>query len=98
MITKESVAHVADLARLSFTDDELEQYTSQLDEILNMVDQLAEVDTEGVAITTQSVHLENVMRADVAAAPTDLAPILANVPTHKGTLIQVPAIIDKEED
>ncbi|WP_390408173.1 Asp-tRNA(Asn)/Glu-tRNA(Gln) amidotransferase subunit GatC [Lacticaseibacillus jixiensis] len=98
MITKQSVAHVAELARLSFTEDELQQFTAQLDDILNMVDQLEEVDTTGVAPTTQSIHLQNVMRQDVAHNDTPTEDLFKNVPTKKGTLIQVPAIIDKEED
>ncbi len=98
MITKQSVAHVAELARLAFNEDELQQFTAQLDDILNMVEQLEEVDTTGVAPTTQSIHLQNVMREDKAGTPTPTADLFQNVPTSKGTLIQVPAIIDKEED
>ncbi|WP_203632755.1 MULTISPECIES: Asp-tRNA(Asn)/Glu-tRNA(Gln) amidotransferase subunit GatC [Lacticaseibacillus] len=98
MISKESVAHVAGLAKLAFTDDELQQYTNQLDEILNMVAQLETVDTTDVPVTTQSIHLENVMREDVAHNDTKIDDLLENVPTKKGTLIQVPSIIDKEDD
>lgn len=98
MISKDSVAHVAGLAKLAFTDEELTQYTDQLGEILNMVEQLEQVDTTDVPLTTQSVQLENVMREDVPETPTPVAELMANVPTKKGTLIQVPAIIDKEED
>lgn len=98
MISKESVAHVAGLAKLAFTDAELQQYTNQLDEILNMVAQLETVDTTDVPVTTQSIHLENVMREDVAHNDTKIADLLANVSTKKGTLIQVPSIIDKEDD
>lgn len=98
MITKESVAHVAGLAKLQFTDEELQHFTGQLDEILNMVDQLSEVDTEGVPVTTQNVVLENVLRADEATMVTPRAELMRNVPTEKDGLIQVPTIIDKEED
>lgn len=98
MISKESVAHVAGLAKLAFSDDELQQYTNQLDEILNMVAQLETVDTTDVPVTTQSIHLENVMREDVAHNDNKIDDLLENVPTKKGTLIQVPSIIDKEDD
>lgn len=97
MISKESIAHVADLARLRLDDTELAAYTAQLDEILNMVAQLEAVDTTNVPVTTQSGHWANVMREDVAAAPTPVEALLANVPTTKDTLIQVPAILDNEE-
>ncbi|KRL39205.1 MULTISPECIES: Asp-tRNA(Asn)/Glu-tRNA(Gln) amidotransferase subunit GatC [Lacticaseibacillus] len=98
MISKDSVAHVAELSRLAFSDAELDQFTNQLDDILNMVDQLETVDTTGVPATTQSIHLQNVMREDVAVNDTKTEDLFKNVPTSKGTLIQVPAIIDKEED
>lgn len=98
MISKDSVAHVAGLAKLAFSEDELQQYTAQLDEILNMVAQLETADTKDVPVTTQSIHLENVMREDVAVNDTDVNDLLKNVPTKKGTLIQVPSIIDKEDD
>ncbi len=98
MITKQEVAHVAELARLQVTEEELQAYTSQLDEILNMVDQLSEVDTEGVPTTTQNVLLENVMREDKATFVTPRAELMKNAPTEKDGLIQVPAIIGKEED
>lgn len=98
MISKESVAHVAELARLEMSDEELQAFTAQLDDILKMVDQLEEDDTTGVEPTTQSIHLQNVMREDVAAKPEDLEVLMANIPTRKGNLIQVPAILGKEED
>ena len=86
MISKDSVAHVASLAKLQFSEADLEKYTGQLSEILDMVEQL------------ESIHLENVMRPDVAKPSEPVAELLKNVPTKKGTYIQVPAIIDKEED
>ncbi|WDF83457.1 Asp-tRNA(Asn)/Glu-tRNA(Gln) amidotransferase subunit GatC [Lacticaseibacillus pabuli] len=98
MISKEEVAHVADLARLKFTDAELQTFTGQMDEIIGMVDQLAEVDTTDVPETTQNVLLENVMREDEATLVTPRDELMKNVPTEKDGLIQVPAIIDKEED
>ena len=63
-----------------------------------MVEQLESVSTKDVPVTTQSIHLENVMRPDVAKPSEPVAELLKNVPTKKGTYIQVPAIIDKEED
>lgn len=98
MISKEQVAHVAKLARLQFSDDKLQEFTGQLDEIMNMVDQLSEVDTDGVPVTTQSVLLENVLRDDVAEKPTSRTQLMKNVPESKAGLIQVPTIIDKEDD
>ena len=49
-ISEEQVKHVAKLAKLSFSDDELHEFTSQLGKIIDMVETLEEVDTEGVPI------------------------------------------------
>jgi aspartyl/glutamyl-tRNA(Asn/Gln) amidotransferase, C subunit len=98
MISKDQVAHVAELARLSFTDAELEHFTTQLDQIIAMEHALAEVPTDGVAPTTQLADTENVFRADV---PVTDGPsrdeLLQNVPESKDGLIKVPSIIDKGE-
>ena len=51
-INEEQVKHVAKLAKLSFSDDELTGFTDQLGKIIDMVEQLGEVDTEGVPFTS----------------------------------------------
>ena len=50
-ITANEVKHVASLAKLEFTDEELQKFTGQMDEIINMVEQLGEVDTTDVPVT-----------------------------------------------
>ena len=51
-ITANEVKHVASLAKLEFTDEELQKFTGQMDEIINMVEQLGEVDTTDVPVTS----------------------------------------------
>ena len=51
-ITANEVKHVASLAKLEFTDEELQKFTGQMDEIINMVEQLGEVDTADVPVTS----------------------------------------------
>lgn len=63
-ITKEAVAKVAKLANLSLTDSEIDNFTPQLAEIFNYINQLAEVDTDKVAPTAQVSNLNNVTRED----------------------------------
>jgi len=63
-ITKEQVAKIAKLARLKLTDKELEMFTGQLGDILEYMEVLDEVDTEGVEPTSQVTGLTNVMRED----------------------------------
>lgn len=98
MISKEQVSHVADLARLEFDENELNNFTSQLDKIVDFVDQLSEVDTEGVEPTTHISNATNVFREDVPKQGTSRQELLKNVPEQVDGLIRVPAIIDKGED
>ncbi|WP_323087831.1 Asp-tRNA(Asn)/Glu-tRNA(Gln) amidotransferase subunit GatC, partial [Limosilactobacillus reuteri] len=52
-ITKDEINHVAALSRLEFGEDEIDKFTEQMGDIINMAHQLAEVDTEGVPETVQ---------------------------------------------
>ena len=97
-ITANEVKHVASLAKLEFTDEELQKFTGQMDEIINMVDQLGEVDTTDVPVTSTVTEEVNVMREDVAVKGTDRTLLMKNVPEEKDGLIKVPAIIDESEE
>ncbi|MDP2642292.1 MAG: Asp-tRNA(Asn)/Glu-tRNA(Gln) amidotransferase subunit GatC [Candidatus Peregrinibacteria bacterium] len=68
MLTEEQVRHVAKLARLKLTDEEVKKFAGQLSGVLEYVDILKEVDTEGVEITSQVTGLKNVMRKDEVVA------------------------------
>ena len=96
-ITANEVKHVASLAKLEFTDEELQKFTGQMDEIINMVEQLGEVDTTDVPVTSTVTEEVNVMREDVAVKGTDRTLLMKNVPEEKDGLIKVPAIIDESE-
>lgn len=97
-ITANEVKHVASLAKLEFTDKELQKFTGQMDEIINMVEQLGEVDTTDVPVTSTVTEEVNVMREDVAVKGTDRTLLMKNVPEEKDGLIKVPAIIDESEE
>ncbi len=64
MLTEEQVRHVAKLARLKLTDEEVGRFAKQLSEVLDYVDLLSEVDTEGVKPTYQVTGLQNVSEKD----------------------------------
>ncbi len=64
MLTEEQVRHVAKLARLQLTDEEVAKFSGQLSDILGYVDVLSEVDTEGVEPTAQVTGLKNVSEKD----------------------------------
>lgn len=68
-LTKQQVEHVAMLARLGLSEAEIEKFQTQLSGILDYVEQLNEVNTEGISPTAQVTGLTNVMRADEVALP-----------------------------
>ena len=94
MISRDEVQHVARLARLHLTDDELERMREQLDAILAYIDKLRQLDVEGVEPTSHAVPLVNVMREDEIAPclPEDEA--LANAPDRVDDMFRVPRIIE----
>ncbi|WP_159722900.1 Asp-tRNA(Asn)/Glu-tRNA(Gln) amidotransferase subunit GatC [Enterococcus sp. CSURQ0835] len=96
-INQDQVKHVAKLAKLSFSEDELAGFTDQLGEIIDMVEQLGEVDTEGVPFTSNVFSAVNVMRKDEAAPGWPRKELMENVPESEDGFIKVPAIIDNGE-
>lgn len=63
-LSHDQVRHIAQLARLNLTDEEIDKFSGQLSNIFEYVEQLNEVDTEGVEPTSQVTGLENVTRED----------------------------------
>jgi len=94
MISREEVQHVARLARLHLTDEELERMRQQLDAILAYIDKLRELDVEGVEPTAHAVPLVNVMRDDELASCLSQDAALANAPDRAGEFFRVPRIIE----
>ena len=95
MIDRSDVEHVARLTRLALTEAELERMRTELNSILNHLDTLRTVDTEGVEPTAHAVDVVNVMRDDEVepCLPRDAA--LANAPDRSGDLFRVPRIIEE---
>ena len=94
MITREEVQHVARLARLQLTDQELERMQVELDAILAYIDKLRVLDVEGVEPTSHAVPLVNVMRDDDLRPSFPLDEMLGNAPDRDGDLFRVPRIIE----
>lgn len=97
-VTKDMIKHVATLSRLEFSEDELEKFTSQMDAIINMANQLQEVDTKGVQETVQVVDRDTVLRADKPEHWQDRDTMLKNVPEKANGFIKVPVIINKDDN
>ncbi len=92
-LTRDDVAHVAHLARLGLSDDELARLEGQLNHILDQYAKLAELDTEAIPPTAQTIELENILREDVVRPSFSPDEALANAPARDGDFIIVPAII-----
>ena len=92
MITKQQVEHVAKLARLSLTEDEVNLYTNQLSKILDYIDQLNEVDTKGIEPMTQPIPTVNVMREDIIKKQFERSEVLSNAPHEEYGFFRVPKI------
>ena len=95
MISREAVVHVAALARLGLTDEEIDRMQGQLNRILEAVGELQAVDTSSVGPTAQVIALENVMREDVVRAGIGREAALANAPLREGSLLRVPVILEE---
>ena len=94
-LTKEEVAHVAHLARLDVTDAELEKYTEQLSAILDYVDQLSEVNTDGIEPLAQTTGLVNVLQQDAEAADmVSREDFLAGAPAAEPPYVKVKAVLE----
>jgi aspartyl-tRNA(Asn)/glutamyl-tRNA(Gln) amidotransferase subunit C len=95
MISREDVEHVAALARLGLTDEEVDLMQGQLNRILEAVGQLQAVDTSSVGPTAQVIALENVMRDDVARPSMAREAALSNAPQREGPMLRVPVILEE---
>ena len=92
------IRHVARLARLALTDDEIATFGPQLGGLMAHVDELANLDTQDVAATAQVVPSRNVQRSDALRPETMLSQeaALGNAPQRQGPFFRVPRIIAEE--
>jgi aspartyl-tRNA(Asn)/glutamyl-tRNA(Gln) amidotransferase subunit C len=95
-ISREEVAHLARLARLDVTDDELDRFAGQLDVILQAVARVGEVAAADIPPTSHSVPLTNVLRDDVVVPCLSRDAVLAGAPDTAEDRFRVPRILDEE--
>jgi aspartyl-tRNA(Asn)/glutamyl-tRNA(Gln) amidotransferase subunit C len=94
-ITRSDVEHVAHLARLHLTDEELDRMQAQLSKIIDAIDTLQQVDTSHVGPTASVIQLENVMRDDEARPGISREAALANAPLRDDPFLRVATVLEE---
>ena len=95
-LTRSDVEHVAFLARLRLTGEELDRLEGQLNHILDQYAKLSEIDTSAIAPTAQTIELENILREDVAKPSLPVEAVLRNARATQGDFVVVPPILGGE--
>jgi aspartyl-tRNA(Asn)/glutamyl-tRNA(Gln) amidotransferase subunit C len=96
-LSRADVEHVAHLARLGLSEEELSRLEGQLNHILDQYAILASVPTDHIAPTAQTIEQENILREDVAGPSMTVDEVLANAPARDGDFIVVPAILAERD-
>lgn len=92
-LNRDEVLHIATLARLGLSDEEVDRFSKQLSHILESFKVLQEVDTAGVQPTAQPITLKNVTRDDEVSAPLSQEQVLANAPNRDGDFFRIRPVL-----
>ena len=93
-ISKDEVKHVAHLARLEFSEQDVEKFANQLDAIIGFAEQLNELDTSNVKPTTHVLDMKNILREDKSVKGLPREEVLKNAPDHQDGQVRVPTILE----
>lgn len=94
-LTKEEVLHVAKLARISLTEEEIEKYQVQLKKLLDEVEKIKDVELKSDDKLIAPVSHITELREDVAGDMLDPEEIMKNVPVSNGNFVEVPVMINE---
>ncbi|WP_280139738.1 Asp-tRNA(Asn)/Glu-tRNA(Gln) amidotransferase subunit GatC [Lihuaxuella thermophila] len=94
-ISREEVQKVAFLARLKLTEQEADQFTGQLNDILQFAEKLNELDTDQVEPTSHVLPMANVMREDEVKPSVSGEKALSNAPDQQDGMFRVPAVFEE---
>jgi aspartyl-tRNA(Asn)/glutamyl-tRNA(Gln) amidotransferase subunit C len=95
-ITRDEVAHLAQLARLALSEAELDHFAGQLDQIITAVARVQEVAADGIPPMTHAVPVVNVLRDDVVVPCLPRDVVLAQAPAAEQERFRVPRILTEE--
>ena len=96
-ITSDVVSHLATLARIALTPDEIEKLTGELGAIVDSVAKVSEVATADIPATSHPIPLTNVYRPDVPGVTLTTEQALSGAPEHDGSRFQVSAILGEDQ-
>ncbi len=91
-ISKDIVTHTAHLARLYLTENEIRQYSKQIEDILSYIDKLKELDVKNVEPTFHVLELKNVLRKDIERPSLSVDEVLQNSPDKENNFFSVPKV------
>ncbi len=94
-IDREQVVHIATLARIGISDEEIDAYAVQLSDIIDQFEILDELDTSEIEPTGHAGDLRSVMRDDSPAESLSPAEALTNAPRREGQFFRVKAVLDE---
>jgi aspartyl-tRNA(Asn)/glutamyl-tRNA(Gln) amidotransferase subunit C len=95
-ITAEQVAHLANLARIDLSPEEIASLTAELGQIVDSVAKVSEVATPDVPATSHPMPLTNVFRDDIVRPSLSVEQALSGAPERDGDKFRVPAILDED--
>ena len=95
-LNRQEVAHLARLSRLSLSDEELDRFAPQLDDILTWVARVGEAASADIPETSSAVQRVNIFRPDVVRPSLDRDEVLAQAPAAEDGRFRVPRILDEE--
>jgi len=93
-LSREEVLHIARLARMALTEEEITRLSGQLSSLLDHFEVLQEVNTDNVEPMAQSVELRSVMRGDNVVTSLTPEDVLANAPRREGEYFRVRAVLE----
>jgi aspartyl-tRNA(Asn)/glutamyl-tRNA(Gln) amidotransferase subunit C len=94
-LTRDEVLHVAKLARVGLTEDDVTKFQQQLSQILEHFESLRRIDTTDVPPTTHTLPLQSIMAADEPAPSLTPAAVLANAPLEQDGYLRVRAVLEE---
>lgn len=93
-ISVEQVKHIALLSRLELSNDEVNKFARELNEILSYAQQITELDTSDVPLTSHAISLKNVLREDEVRSSLSNEDAIGNAPDPEAPYFRVPRVID----